>query len=94
MLAEDLALSSGNCKGTLDKLIGSPLFKCLYAMPKPVVHHAHLTASAPIDLLMDFTYLDCVHYSEQKNRFHVDAKGANKDGYIPVNDLRKRWKDT
>ena len=63
-------------------------------MPKPAVHHAHLTACANIDFLVSLTYKSCVYYSQRANEFHVSAKGCNKPGFIKVNTLRKYWKNS
>ena len=73
--------------------MNSPLFECLKLMPKPAVHHAHLTACASIDMLLDLTYKNCVYYSKKNNDFHVSSKGCTKEGYIQVNTLRQYWKD-
>ena len=57
-------------------------------MPKPAVHHAHLTACATTDYLLSLTYKDCVYYSQRENSFFVSAKGCTKEGYMKVNTLR------
>ena len=62
-------------------------------MPKPAVHHAHLTACASEDFLLSLTYKDCVYYSQRANEFFVSAKGCTKEGYIKVNTLRQYWKN-
>ena len=62
-------------------------------MPKPAVHHVHLTACASLDYLVDLTYKNCVYYSQRENDFHVSEKGCNKEGYIKVNTLRQYWKN-
>ena len=63
-------------------------------MPKPVVHHIHLTAASPVDFLVDtLCYKDFVYFNEKEQMFHVDAtkKGCTKEGYVKVNELRKYW---
>lgn len=62
-------------------------------MPKPAVHHAHLTACATIDDLVAFTYKNYVYYSQTANEFHVSKKGCTKPGFIKVKTLRQYWKD-
>ena len=62
-------------------------------MPKPALHHAHLTACASLDYLIELTYKDCVYYSQIANEFHVSAKGCDKPGYVKVNTLRQYWKN-
>jgi len=40
-------------------------------MPKPAVHHTHLTGACKTDFLIEQTYLDFVYYSENDNKFFV-----------------------
>lgn len=58
-------------------------------MPKPAVHHTHLTACADVDTLIELTYNDFVFYSEKENLFFVNKNGCDKDGYMKVNTLRQ-----
>ena len=92
MISEDHALVIGEYYDKLDYLLKSPLFECFKMMPKPAVHHAHLTACADLDFLLSLTYKDCVYYSQKANEFHVSAKGCDKPGFIKVNTLRQYWK--
>lgn len=92
MLENDHSLLVGEYHDKLATLVNSPLFECLKLMPKPAVHHAHLTACASVDYLLSLTYKDCVYYSKRNNDFHVSALGCDKEGYIKVNTLRQYWK--
>lgn len=93
MLENDHNLLIGEYYDKLDLLVNSPLFECLKMMPKPAVHHAHLTACANLDFLVKLTYKNCVYYSQKANEFHVSAKGCCKEGFIKVNTLRQYWKN-
>jgi len=48
MLENDHNLLIGEYYDKLQSLVNSPLFDCLKMMPKPAVHHAHLTACADL----------------------------------------------
>ena len=63
MIHNDHALNIGEYYDKLPTLVNSPLYECLRLMPKPAVHHAHLTACASLDSLIQLTYKDCVYYS-------------------------------
>ena len=93
MLSKDHSLCVGEYYDKLETMVNSPLYECFKMLPKPAVHHAHLTASATIDYLLELTYKDCVYYSRKKNDFHVSTKGCNKEGYLKVNTLRQYWKE-
>lgn len=93
MIANDHSLLIGEYYDKKDALINSPLYDCFKKMPKPAVHHAHLTACASLDELVALTYKNCVYYSQKENMFHCSAKGCDKEGYIKVNTLRQYWKD-
>ena len=88
MKLRDRALILGDYHEMQKKLENSPLYECLYKMPKPAVHHAHLTACASLDFLVGLTYKNCVYYSQRANEFHVSANGCTKPGFIKVNTLR------
>ena len=88
MIEKDHSLLIGEFYDKLDSLLKSPLYDCLLMMPKPAVHHAHLTACASLDFLLKLTYKDSVYYSQKANEFHVSAKGCTKEGFIKVNTLR------
>jgi hypothetical protein len=60
-------------------------------MPKPVVHHVHLTAASPIDFLIKLTYYDYVYFNERANLFKVSKKGITESGYQKTTTLRKYW---
>jgi hypothetical protein len=45
-------------------------------MPKPAVHHTHLTATADVKYLVSLTYNDYVFYSEKENNFIVNKNGC------------------
>ena len=64
MIAQDRTIAFGELSENNKKLLlNSPLYECLKIMPKPAVHHAHLTACADIDFLISLTYKDCVYFS-------------------------------
>lgn len=50
-------------------------------MPKPVIHHVHLTAAVPIDYLIHLTYYDFVYFNDRAKIFKVSKKGITEDGY-------------
>jgi hypothetical protein len=62
-------------------------------MPKPVIHHIHLTAaSSPEWLVSNLCYYDYVYYNMKDNKFVVSPKEpCTKAGYVPVNQLRQFW---
>ena len=93
MISKDHSLVIGPFYDKLQTLVNSPLYECFKIMPKPALHHVHLTACASLDYLVDLTYKDCVYYSQRENSFHVSEKGCNMEGYIKVNTLRQYWKN-
>ena len=95
LLEEDGTIATGFYYEKLDKLLGSKLYECLNVMPKPAVHHIHLTAAAPISYLVSkmCTY-DFVYYSEKDELFKVSKKGCDQEGYVPVNTLRQYWESS
>ena len=52
MISNDHALNIGEYYDKLESLVNSPLFDCFKIMPKPAVHHAHLTACADTNYLI------------------------------------------
>ena len=66
LLEEDDTIATGFYYEKLDKLLTSDLHDCLNVMPKPAVHHIHLTAACPISFLVEkiCTY-DHVYYNEK-----------------------------
>lgn len=89
MLEEDPVLITSNYFSRKDKIKNSALYDCLKMMPKPAVHHTHLTATADVKYLVSLTYNDFVFYSEKENNFIVNKNGCSQDGYIKVNTLRQ-----
>ena len=89
LLEEDDTIATGFYYEKLDKLLGSNLYECLNVMPKPAVHHIHLTAACPISFLVEklCTY-DHVYYSEKDELFKVSKNGISEEGYVKVNTLR------
>lgn len=64
-------------------------------MPKPAVHHIHLTAACSIDFVVDkLTYYDFVYYNQKEEKFIVNRNGCDKPGYIQTNKLRQYWKSS
>ena len=64
MFEEDSTLVTGFYYDKLENLKKSPLYECLDLMPKPVVHHIHLTAACPVNYLVKkLCYYDFVYYS-------------------------------
>lgn len=62
-------------------------------MPKPAVHHLHLTAGCPTSFLIELTYNDYVYYNDQTMLFKVNKNGPIGEGFISVPQLRKYWGD-
>jgi hypothetical protein len=60
-------------------------------MPKPAVHHLHITAGAPVEYLIKLTYHDYVYYNDRSGLFKVSKKGIKEEGYQKTVDLRKYW---
>ena len=52
MISKDHSLCIGEYFDKLDSMVNSPLYECFKLLPKPAVHHAHLTASATVDYLI------------------------------------------
>lgn len=63
-------------------------------MPKPAIHHTHLTACADKRLLLELTYHDYVYYSEKKNEYWVNKTKPAPEGYLSVNTLRAYSRDS
>lgn len=60
-------------------------------MPKPVVHHLHITAGAPVKFLIKLTYYDYVYYNERLDLFKVSRNGIKEEGFQKTTTLRKYW---
>ena len=93
MISADHTLLIGEYYDKLPTMLNSALYECFLKMPKPAVHHAHLTACCDLDYLIELTYKDCVYYSQRANEFFVSENGCTKEGFIKVNTLRQYWKD-
>lgn len=91
LFEEDPSIVTGHYYEKHKKLQASKLFDALKMMPKPAVHHCHLTAAAPLDYLIRLTYYDYVYYSDREQLFKVSKKGVNLDGFQKVTTLRKHW---
>lgn len=89
MLIDDPVLITNPYYEKLPKLLASDLHKCFIHMPKPAIHHTHLTACADLNMLNSLTYNDFVYYSEKEDMFFVNKNGCDKEGYLPVNVLRQ-----
>lgn len=64
MMAEDDTVMLGSFWDKLPILLGSKLHDALSIMPKPVVHHIHLTAACPISHLVEkICYYSYVYYN-------------------------------
>jgi len=88
---DDPSVVTGFYYDKYKKLQSSRLFEALKAMPKPAVHHCHLTAAAPLDYLIRLTYKDYVYYSDRDQLFKVSQKGISLDGFEKCTTLRKYW---
>lgn len=49
----------------LKKLESCDLFDAFKKMPKPAVHHAHLTGCVSVDYLVELTYHKKVYYNAE-----------------------------
>ena len=81
MLNEDPSLVTGLFYDKLEKLKASPLYEALFHMPKPAVHHCHVTAAAPVDFLIELTYRNYVYYNDRAQLFKVSKNGITEEGY-------------
>jgi len=94
MFEEDDTIVTGSYYDKLEKLKNSPLYDCLNHMPKPVVHHIHLTAACPLEFLVKkICYYNHVYFNEKEQNFKVSKNGIKDEGYIQVNKLRQHWKN-
>jgi len=106
MFEEDETIDTGFFYDKRDKLLNSKLYECLMYMPKPAVHHIHLTAACPIEFLVKkLCSYDFVYFSEKDQKFKVTKQGRNALGeyppqikennsvYVKVNLLRQYWSD-
>lgn len=88
MLEEDPMLVNAPHYEKAEKILNSDLYKCFEKLPKPAVHHVHLTGCVDPDFLVKLTYYRYVFYSEKDNMFVVNQNGCEKPGYMKVNALR------
>lgn len=89
MLEEDPVLITAPYYEKLYKILKSPLHSVFKTLPKPAVHHTHLTAAADVKTLINFTYNSYVYYSEKEDLFYTNKHGCNLPGYLKVNTLRQ-----
>jgi len=95
MLAKDDTCCTGHFWDKLPSLLASPLYECLNKMPKPAVHHIHLTASAHVDFLVEkLLYYDFVYFNEKEQNFKVSKNGVKDEGYVKVDTLRQFWESS
>ena len=78
----------------LQQILDSPLYEVFKHMPKPAIHHTHLTATADKAFLLKFTYHDYVYYSEKKNEFWVNQKKSPPADFLSMNTLRAYSRDS
>jgi hypothetical protein len=73
----------------LEKLKNCDIYKCLEKMPKPGVHHTHLTGACNINFLIELTYYDFVYFSEKDSKFFVSRETSLiPEGYVACPLLR------
>jgi hypothetical protein len=94
MLLADPVLVTAPHYDKLKKLIDSPLYEVFKMMPKPAIHHTHLTACADKKFLLKLTYHDQVYYSQKENAYYVNKTKPAPPGYLSVNTLRAYSKDS
>ena len=91
MFEEDLLLVNRPYYENYKKILNSPLYSAFLELPKPGIHHTHLTACADLDFLLKLTYYEYVFYSEKDDKFIVNKKlrDNEKPGYLKVNTWRQ-----
>ena len=95
MFLEDDTVATGFYYDKLPTLLKSDLYECLNVMPKPAVHHIHLTASCPIEFLVKkLCYYDYVYYNQKDQMFKVSKNGCKLPGYVSVTSLRMYWESS
>lgn len=95
MMEKDDTVMTGDYYKKLPALLSCDLYKLLDVMPKPVVHHIHLTAACPISFLVEkLCYFNHVYFSQKDEMFKVSKNGCDLEGYVAVNDLRKYWSNS
>ena len=89
LLQADPTITTGSYYDKLPGLLKSDLYNCLDVMPKPAIHHIHLTAACPVDFLIQkLTYYDIVYFNQKDQMFKVSKNGCTEPGYIKTNHLR------
>lgn len=88
MLADDPYLMQRPYVERRDTLVNSELFEAFKEMPKPAIHHSHVTAASSVEFLIKLTYYHIVYYSETDNLFFVSKNGCTKPGYVECIKLR------
>ena len=83
MLLQDPSLVTGLYYDKYKAIIASPLYEALVMLPKPAVHHLHITAAAPVEYLIKLTYYDYVYYNDRVGLFKVTKRegGITEEGY-------------
>lgn len=91
LLVQDPSLVTGLYYDKYQKIKSSKLYEALMLLPKPAVHHLHITAAAPVDYLIKLTYYDYVYYNDRAGLFKVSKKGIKEEGYQKTTTLRQYW---
>lgn len=67
MFEEDPTCAIGDFYSKLPFLLRSPLYECLNLMPKPAVHHIHLTAAVDINFIVKkILHYDYVYFNKKE----------------------------
>jgi hypothetical protein len=89
MLKKDPFLMQRPHHERLETIKNCDLYKCFAKMPKPGVHHTHITGACSLDYLIELTYYDFVYYSDKDNMFWASReKDTIPEGYIACTELR------
>lgn len=88
LLERDAECMTGDFYAKKKVLEESKVFEALHEMPKPAIHHLHLTASCPMYYMIKLTYRDYVYYSQKENLIKVSKDGIQDEGYVKCNQLR------
>lgn len=92
ILHEDPECITGNFYEKKEFLEKSKVFEALNEMPKPAIHHLHLTAAVPMKYLVKLTYRDYVYYNQHMNIIKVTKNKMEEEGFVKCNQLRQYWK--
>ena len=92
ILHEDPECITGEFYDKKEFLLKSKVYEALHEMPKPAVHHLHLTAATPIRYLIKATYRDYVYYNQNLNILKVTKNKLEEEGFVKCNLLRQYWK--